>query len=109
MRPCGLTVGIVLTLGLLVASRAAARDASAEQGRTFARENCTRCHAVGSRGATPMRAAPPFRTLAKRFPMDDLADVLVEGVERRHPAMPDFRLGPGDAADLSAYLKALGR
>ena len=54
-----------------------------------------------------MREAPPYRTLAERFPVDDLADVLIEGVERRHPAMPDFRLDPNDAADLTAYLKAL--
>ncbi|GJE04474.1 hypothetical protein GMJLKIPL_6438 [Methylobacterium isbiliense] len=56
-----------------------------------------------------MREAPPFRVLAGRFPVDDLADVLVEGVERRHPAMPEFRLDPGDATDLTAYLKARGR
>jgi hypothetical protein len=56
-----------------------------------------------------MREAPPFRTLAGRFPVDDLADVLAEGVDRRHPAMPDFRLDPADAADLAAYLKAFRR
>jgi cytochrome c len=74
----------------------------------FARENCARDHAVGGRGASPMHEAPPFRILARRFPVDDLADLLVEGVERRHPAMPDFRLDPVDAADLTAYPKALG-
>lgn len=56
-----------------------------------------------------MHEAPPFRTLAGRFPVDDLADVLTEGVDRRHPAMPDFRLGPADASDLTAYLRALRR
>ncbi|CAO4141223.1 hypothetical protein PKCBPO_00826 [Methylorubrum thiocyanatum] len=56
-----------------------------------------------------MREAPPFRTLAGRFPVDDLADVLAEGVDRRHPAMPDFRLDPTDAANLAVYLKALRR
>ena len=56
-----------------------------------------------------MHVAPPFRTLVRRFPLDDLADILVEGVERRHPAMPDFRLDPSGAVDLTAYLKTLGR
>ncbi|CAO4139324.1 hypothetical protein GPNCGGLF_LOCUS615 [Methylorubrum aminovorans] len=56
-----------------------------------------------------MREAPPFRTLAGRFPVDDLADVLAEGVDRRHPAMPDFRLDPTVAANLAVYLKALRR
>lgn len=100
-----LSVAGLLVPGLLVASHAAALDGSATQGHAFARENCARCHAVGSLGASPMREAPPFRMVARRFPID----VLVEGVERRHPAMPDFRLDPGDAADLTAYLKALGR
>lgn len=108
MRARGLSVLGALFMGLLVASPAAALDASAMRGHAFARDNCARCHAVGPRGASPIREAPPLRTVAKRFPVDDLADVLVEGVERRHPAMPDFRLDPGDAADLTAYLKALG-
>lgn len=56
-----------------------------------------------------MHAAPPLRALAKQFPIEDLADVLVEGIGRRHPAMPDFRLDAADAADLTAYLRALRR
>ncbi|SEG53197.1 hypothetical protein SAMN04488144_121127 [Methylobacterium sp. 190mf] len=56
-----------------------------------------------------MREAPRFRTLAERFPIGDLVDVLDEGVERRHPAMPDFRLDPSDAADLTAYMRTLRR
>jgi len=107
MRSPGLSALGGLVLGLFLASPVAALDASAMRGHAFARENCACCHAVESRGASPMHEAPPFRTLAKRFPVDDLADVLVEGVERRHPAMPEFRLDPGDAADLTAYLKAL--
>lgn len=88
---------------------AAAQDISAARGRALAGLVCARCHAVRATGESPMREAPPFRTLAGRFPIDDLADVLDEGVERRHPAMPDFRLAPTDAADLRAYLKTLKR
>ena len=108
MRSPGLSALSALSLSFFVASPVAALDASAMRGHAFARENCARCHAVGPRATSPMRQAPPFRTLAGRFPIDDLADVLVEGVERRHPAMPEFRLVPGDATDLAAYLKALG-
>ena len=82
-------------------------EASAPRGHAYAQAHCARCHAVDARGASPMPAAPPFRGLARTFPIDDLADVLVEGVERRHPAMPDIRLGPTEAADLSAYLRSL--
>ncbi|GJE74312.1 c-type cytochrome [Methylorubrum suomiense] len=107
MRGYGQRIGAAVTSGLLVASPAAARDESAARGEAFARAHCARCHATGSRGAGSLRQASPFRTLARRFPVDDLADVLAEGVDRRHPAMPDFRLDPADAADLTAYLKTL--
>lgn len=56
-----------------------------------------------------MRAAPPFRAPGRRFPIDDPADIPVEGVERRHAAMTDFRIAPSDAADLSADVGSLRR
>lgn len=100
---------IIATLAVfpLVVSTAFAREGSASRGEALACTTCARCHGVGSRGASPMPEAPTFRTLAGRFPIDDLADILVEGVDRRHPAMPDFRLDPVDADDLTAYLKTL--
>ncbi|MGT2479119.1 c-type cytochrome (plasmid) [Methylobacterium oryzae CBMB20] len=91
----------------LLALPAAAHEAAAARGAAIARAVCSRCHAVRATGTSPMRRAPPFRGLAERFPVDDLADVLNEGVDRRHPAMPDFRLDPDDADDLAAYLKTL--
>lgn len=107
MRDRGVFLGAIVALHLL-AGPVAAQDASAARGQVFASAVCARCHAVRAHGVSPMHEAPPFRTLAKRFPVDDLSDVLVEGVERRHPATPDFRLAPGEAADLTAYIKALG-
>lgn len=109
MRGHAIPVLTAVALSLLIALPVDARDDSAVRGEAFAREHCARCHALGPRGASPMHEAPPFRTLAGRFPVDDLADVLTEGVDRRHPAMPDFRLGPADASDLTAYLRALRR
>lgn len=98
-------LGATVALAVLVAP-VAAQEAAA-RGRAIARTVCARCHAVRARGESPMHVAPPFRALVRTFPIDDLADVLAEGVDRRHPAMPDFRLNPGDAAALTAYLKAL--
>ncbi|MCX4196260.1 cytochrome c [Methylobacterium organophilum] len=86
---------------------AAAHEPSAARGAAIARAVRSRCHAIRATGASPMPEAPPFRALAARFPVHDLADVLNEGVERRHPAMPDFRLDPRDADDLTAYLEVL--
>lgn len=86
-----------------------AAAASAERGLSFARSHCARCHAVARAGRSRMREAPAFRDLAGRVPVDDLADVLLEGVGYRHPSMPEFRLEPDDASDLTAYLKSLRR
>ncbi len=109
----------------LAAPIAAAHDADAGRGLAFARAHCARCHAVapgGSKSSTgksstgkssastsPMQEAPPFQELAGRIPVDDLADFLVEGIAFRHPAMPEFRLDPDDASNLTAYLKSLRR
>lgn len=79
----------------------------ADRGLAYDRAHCGRCHAVGLRRTSPMREASSFRNLADKFPVGDLADVLVEDVDRRHPAMPDIRLAPSEAADLTAYLEAL--
>lgn len=95
------------TVALAVLGTPVAAQDAATRGEAIARTVCARCHAVRARGESPMHAAPSFRGLARTFPIDDLADVLPEGVDRRHPAMPDFRLNPGDAAALMAYLKAL--
>lgn len=104
----GVLLGATVALHLL-AVPAAAGEASAPRGRALAGLVCARCHAIRATGASPMREAPPFRTLAGRFPVDDLADVLDEGAGRRHPAMPDFRLDPSDAADLTVYMRTLRR
>lgn len=104
----GILLGATVALHLLPRP-VAAGEVSAARGRDLAGVVCARCHAVRATGASPMREATPFRVLAGRFPIGDLADVLDEGVERRHPAMPDFRLDPGDAADLTAYMRTLRR
>ena len=116
-RALRLMQSIILAVPL-AAPVAAAHDANAGRGLAFARTHCARCHMVAPRGGTagagrsspsPMREAPPFRELAGRIPIDDLADFLVEGIAFRHPAMPEFRLDPDDASDLTAYLESLRR
>ena len=102
---CLLGVGVALAVSV---EPVAAQDA-ASHGRAIARTVCARCHAVRSTGPSPMHEATPFRTLAGRLPLGDLADVLDEGVKRRQPAMPDFRLDPSDAADLAAQMRTRTR
>jgi cytochrome c len=84
-------------------------SAAERRGLAFAHTNCSRCHAIGRSGASPFAAAPPFRTLHLRYPIEDLEEPLAEGIVTGHPAMPEFRLEPSQVGDLIAYLKSLSR
>ena len=79
-----------------------------DRGRALAQANFARCHAVGAAGESPLPKAPPFRTLHRRYPLDNLAEALAEGIQVAHP-MPEFRLEPDQIEDLIAYLKSLER
>jgi cytochrome c len=93
----------------LVPNAAYALDPSAQRGRTFAQANCAQCHAIGLTGESPLRIAPPFRTLHQRYPVETLAEALAEGIVTGHPSMPEFRLDVAQINDLIAYLKSLER
>src|SRR5262249_6859482 len=80
---------------------------AAQRGLTFVRANCAQCHSVDRPGASPLSIAPPFRTLHQRYPVENLAESLAEGIRTGHPTMPEFRLDPGQVADVIAYLKTL--
>jgi mono/diheme cytochrome c family protein len=80
-----------------------------QRGRTFAQTNCASCHEIGPTGESPLRIAPPFRTLHLRYPIEDLEESLAEGIRTAHPAMPQFQLDSAQIGDLIAYLKALER
>jgi len=50
-----------------------------------------------------------FRELHKRYPVEDLAESLAEGIVTGHPTMPEFRFDPAQIGDVIAYLKTLER
>jgi cytochrome c len=78
-----------------------------QRGLVIVRTNCSRCHAIGKIGDSPLPIAPPFRTLHQRYPVDDLQEPLAEGIVTGHPTMPEFRFDPGQVGDIIAYLKSL--
>ena len=80
-----------------------------QRGFVFVRTNCARCHSIDKVSASPLRLAPPFRTLHERYPVESLQESLAEGIVTGHPSMPEFRLDPGQVADVIAYLKSLER
>lgn len=80
---------------------------AAGRGRAFVEANCARCHAVGPKGESPNASAPAFRTLHERYPVENLAESLAEGIVTGHPDMPEFELDQDQIDDLLAYLKTL--
>ncbi|WP_070998490.1 cytochrome c [Methylobacterium sp. C1] len=102
--------GALVLLTILIGTGSAqAWDRQVKQGESLARTNCARCHAVGRVGTSPLPAAPPFRELHKRYPVEDLGEALTEGIRTGHPSMPEFRFDPEQAQDLIAYMKSLER
>ncbi len=81
----------------------------AQQGLAIIRANCARCHAIYKVGESPLKAAPPFRTLHLRYPVESLEEALGEGIITGHPAMPEFRFNPDQVGDVIDYLKSLER
>ena len=93
----------------LIVTTSYAQEAVVDRGRAFAQTNCSRCHAIGPVGESPLPKAPPFRTLHLRYPVEDIVEALAEGIRTAHPAMPEFQLDGAQIADLIAYLKSLER
>jgi len=111
MTKCGSTVLAVATL-LMAAMGSAPAGAkvltpSAQRGLTYVRLHCSQCHAVGKVGSSPLKVAPPFRTLHERYPVESLEEALGEGIVTGHPTMPEFQLDPGQVRDVVTYLKSL--
>jgi mono/diheme cytochrome c family protein len=98
---------LIVGLALSWSSAALALSPAAQRGFVSVKENCSRCHAIGLHGASPLPVAPPFRTLHERYPVEDLAEALAEGIVTGHPSMPQFKLDPGQIDDVVAYLKSL--
>lgn len=100
---CGLAIPLLL-VGLAPALAQAPRI---QRGQTFVRTHCAQCHAIDRASASPLAAAPAFRSLHKRYPVESLAEALAEGIRTGHPSMPEFKLDPGQIADVIAFLKSL--
>jgi mono/diheme cytochrome c family protein len=78
-----------------------------QRGLALATANCARCHSVDKVTVSPLKIAPPFRDLHKRYPVESLEEALAEGIVTAHQNMPEFRLDPGEVGDLISYLKWL--
>lgn len=107
---CGMGVAALCALSLalpgLLGPLAAEKDLTA-RGRVLVEQNCGRCHAPGKEGDSPHAEARPFRTLSSKYPVEDLAESLAEGIVSGHPEMPIFVFEPQDVAAIIDYLESI--
>lgn len=84
-------------------------EASARRGQALAKQHCAACHSIGRTGKSPMERAPPLRTLAGKYPLENLEEALAEGIVVAHdaPEMPAFEMEPQQIADLIAFLRSI--
>ena len=92
---------------LFLITPALAAPTAEQRGKAYARANCARCHAIDRRSESPLKIAPPFRTLHQRYAIDSLEEALAEGIYTGHADMPAFELEPDQIHDLLSYLKTL--
>jgi mono/diheme cytochrome c family protein len=101
----------LLIVGLLVCLSAAANAATSGQlrsrGKALLQEKCGRCHATGAVGASPLKQAPPMRSIYARFAPRELQAELREGMVSRHREMPQIDFSDEDVDAIMAYLYAI--
>ena len=98
---------IILSLFLLVCVSSISRADDIAAGRKLVEANCSRCHAIGMTGDSPLAKAPPFREVVTRYPPESLGEALVEGIVTGHNEMPEFVFEADQAAEIIAYLDSL--
>lgn len=80
---------------------------SAQRGVVIARTYCVNCHSIDKLSPSPLKDAPPFRDLHKKYPVESLQEALAEGIVTGHPSMPEFSFDTGQIADFIAFLNSL--
>ena len=105
-------LGVMPLVMILVFVRSPAQGVEAyspaeQRGVVLLSNNCARCHAIDKLSASPLKIAPPFRTLHLHYPIESLEEPLAEGIVTGHPTMPEFSFDPGQVGDIIAYLKTL--
>lgn len=109
VRAAASTVVAALSVLAMLPARGEELSPAAQAGLEIVSAGCSRCHAIGPTGDSPLRQAPPFRTLHTRYPVESLEESLAEGTISGHPATPEFQFSPEQVADIIAYLKSLER
>jgi cytochrome c len=100
-----LIAALAVGAALNTVNAAAVLSPAAQRGLVLVRANCAGCHAIDASSDSPLKIAPPMRTLHLKYPVESLRRPLSEGIIARHPTMPAYRFDPGQVRDIIAYLK----
>jgi mono/diheme cytochrome c family protein len=76
-------------------------------GRAILAAECNSCHAIDMADESPLAKAPPFRDVVTRYPPENMAEALAEGIVTGHDGMPEFMFEPDEIGSIVAYLEAL--
>lgn len=106
MRRSTAAIGLLV---LLSSAAEAQQSPSVQRGATLARAHCASCHSIDKVSRSPLKIAPPFRSLHLRYPVERLEEPLAEGIVTGHPTMPEFSFDSDQIADFIAFLKSLER
>ena len=87
---CRQVLVTMITMSVVAPVLAQEATTPAGRGELLLTRNCARCHAVGPAEASSHSAAPPFRTLSRKYKIEGLAEALAEGLSTGHPDMPEF-------------------
>jgi len=82
-------------------------DRRIREGRDLTERNCSRCHAVGSQGASPNPRAPEFRNLRRLNTLLALRKPISRGIAAPHDQMPRFTLSDDQIDSIVAYINNL--
>ena len=111
MRPLRRIGAAAIGFGAVAVFAAPANAESREQllarGHALLEANCSRCHAISKDDVSKHPEALPLREVVKRYPPDNLAEALAEGINSGHPDMPEFVFQPPEIEAIVTYLGTL--
>jgi mono/diheme cytochrome c family protein len=97
----------ILSISLIVGSPVSQAQTLQQRGAEIAYGLCSRCHAIGKSGESPLLAAPRFRSLDSRTNLSKLSRRIQEGLLTGHEDMPMFRFDRDDADAMVAYIRSV--
>ena len=76
-------------------------------GKALLQNKCARCHSIELTGDSPLKDAPPMRTIYRRFSEKELRAELKEGMVSKHKEMPQVEYSDEQTYAIMTYLYTL--